>query len=277
MPYPAGERLARLSRVATIRAAALTGRLGPDQHGPDRHGPDQLGASDLAALLYRAGGCAPSRGIDARWPQLVLRRAERPVRAGLSGHTRSATAAWMSWTRNGADPTQLVHKIYVSPAVAALAETLTITFAVAIDLGVPAWKVGAEVAGLHRADKIVLYLPTGGAADRAASVLAEALNHIEPQGAPFTGQVGATGIVSRGIDHDGTSWRALVCQSLADALVAGRAVAGPTAPPTDVADLAYERLADLGFDVTTWRPAQPRHPTAQPHPMPQPMTTGAIR
>ena len=265
MPNPAGERLARLSRVATIRAAALTGRLGPEPQG----------SSDLAALLYRAGGCAPSRGIDARWPQLVLRRAERPVRAALSGHTRSATAAWMSWTRTDADPSQLVHKIYVSPGLAAMAEALTTTFAVAIDLGVPAWKVGADVAGLHRADKIVLYLPTGEAADRAASALAEVLNHIGPQGVPFTGQVGATGIVSRGIDHDGTSWRALVCRSLADALVAARAVAGPTAPPTDVADLAYERLADLGFDVTTWRPQQPPHPT--PQPQPQPMTTGAVR
>ena len=270
MPNPAGERLARLSRVATIRAAALTGRLGPDQHGPDPHG-----ASDLAAVLYRAGGCAPSREIDARWPQLLLRRAERPVRAALSGHTRSATAAWMSWTRTDADPSQLVHKTYVSPGLAAMAEVLTTTFAVAIDLGVPAWKVGADVAGLHRADKIVLYLPTGEAADRAASALAEVLNHIGPQGVPFTGQVGATGIVSRGIDHDGTSWRALVCRSLADALVAARAVAGPTAPPTDVADLAYERLADLGFDVTTWRPQQPPHPT--PQPQPQPMTTGAVR
>ena len=48
MPNPAGERLARLSRVATIRAAALTGRLGPDQHGPDPHG-----ASDLAAVLNK--------------------------------------------------------------------------------------------------------------------------------------------------------------------------------------------------------------------------------
>lgn len=265
MPNPAGERLARLSRVATIRAAALTGRLGPEPQG----------SSDLAALLYRAGGCAPSRGIDARWPQLVLRRAERPVRAGLSGHTRSATAAWMSWTRTDADPSQLVHKIYVSPGLAAMAEALTTTFAVAIDLGVPAWKVGADVAGIHRADKIVLYLPTGEAADRAASALAEVLNHIGPQGVPFTGQVGATGIVSRGIDHDGTSWRALVCRSLADALVAARPVAGPTAPPTDVADLAYERLADLGFDVTTWRPQQPPHPT--PQPQPQPMTTGAVR
>jgi hypothetical protein len=265
MPNPAGERLARLSRVATIRAAALTGRLGPEPQG----------SSDLAAVLYRAGGCAPSREIDARWPQLLLRRAERPVRAALSGHTRSATAAWMSWTRTDADPSQLVHKIYVSPGLAAMAEALTTTFAVAIDLGVPAWKVGADVAGLHRADKIVLYLPTGEAADRAASALAEVLNHIGPQGVPFTGQVGATGIVSRGIDHDGTSWRALVCRSLADALVAARAVAGPTAPPTDVADLAYERLADLGFDVTTWRPQQPPHPT--PQPQPQPMTTGAVR
>ena len=253
MPNPAGERLARLSRAATIRAAALTSRIGPDQ----------LGAGGLAAVLYRSGGCAPARGIDERWPQLLLRRAERPVRAAVSNHARSATAAWMSWTLHDADTSQLVHKIYVSPAMTAIAEALTTTFAVATDLGIPAWKVGADVAGLHRADKIVLYLPTQEAADTAAAALADALRNTAPQGVPFTGQVGVTGIVSRGVDQDGTSWRALVCRSLADALWAGRSVAGPTATPTAVADLACERLADLGFDVASWHP--------------NPVATGAIR
>lgn len=253
MPNPAGERLSRLSRVSTIRAAALTGRIGPDQ----------LGTDGLTAFLYRAGGCTPSQGVDVRWPHLLLRRAERPVRAALSDHTRSATAAWMSWTHHDADPGLLVHKIYVSPAMVATAEALRITFAAAVDLGIPAWKVGADVAGLHRADKIVLYLPTREAADRAASALADALGHAAPQGVPFTGQVGPTGIVSRGVDHGGTSWRALVCRSLAEALWAGRAVAGCTAAAVDVANLALERLDDRGFDVDTWRP--------------QPVATGAIR
>ena len=253
MPNPAGERLARLSRVSTIHAAALTGRIGADH----------LGTDGLSSLLYRAGGCTPSQGVDARWPHLLLRRAERPVRAALSDHTRSATAAWMSWTHRDADPGQLVHKIYVSPAVVATADALKTTFAVATDLGIPAWKVGADIAGLHRADKVVLYLPTGEAADRAASALAEALSHAVPQGVPFTGQVGTTGIVSRGVDHDGTSWRARVCRSLAEALWAGRAAAGSTAPPEDVANLALEHLVDLGFDVETWRP--------------QPVATGSIR
>ena len=253
MPNPAGERLARLSRAATIRAAALTSRIGPDE----------LAAGGLAAVLYRSGGCTPSQGVDARWPQLLLRRAERPVRAAVSNHTRSSTAAWMSWTLHDTDTTQLVHKIYVSPAMTVVAEALTTTFAVAADLGIPAWKVGADVAGLHRADKIVLYLHDQEAADEAASTLAETLSHLAAQGVPFTGQVGPTGIVSRGVDHGGTSWRALVCRSLAEALWAGRAVAGSTAAPTDVADLALERLADLGFDVETWRP--------------QPVAMGAFR
>jgi len=255
MPNPAGERLARLSRAATIRAAALTSRIGPEQ----------LGANGLASVLYRSGGCAPARGIDDHWPQLLLRRAERPVRAAVSNHTRSATAAWMSWTLNDVDTSQLVHKIYVSPTMTALADALTTTFAVATDLGIPAWKVGADVAGLHRADKIVLYLLTREAADEAASAFADALSHHAPQGVPFTGQVGATGIVSRGIDHGGTSWRAVVCRSLADALWAGRSVAGSTAAPEAVADLAYERLTDLGFDVANW------------HPHLHPVATGAIR
>ena len=113
MPDPAGERLARLSRAATIRAAALTGRIGPDQ----------LGTAGLAAVLYRSGGCAPARGIDERWPQLLLRRAERPVRAACSNpHAERDDGVDELELLHDADSSQLVHKVYVSPAMTALAE-----------------------------------------------------------------------------------------------------------------------------------------------------------
>ncbi|MEO7069753.1 MAG: hypothetical protein ABI131_04590 [Nostocoides sp.] len=248
MTNPPGERLARLSRTATLRAAALTGWA-------DRV---LLGVDGLAAVLYRAGGCAPPADIDPRWPQLLLRRAERPVRVALNGYTRSDTAAWLSWTQTDADVARLVHKIYVSPAMSDLAHALPVTFAVAADLGVPGWKVGADVAGIHRADKIVLYLPTEHEADEAASALVAALEHSVPQGVPFTGQVGDTGVVSRGLDHDGTSWRAVVCRELAEALWSARVGAGPDASAETVVDDAYDALAGSGYDVFSWRPVVPR-------------------
>ncbi len=244
MATPPGERLAQLSRTATIRAAALTRWVGHDD----------LGTEGLAAVLYGAGGSAVGDHMDAQWPNLLLRRAERGVRNQLADYSRGATQGWMSWTRADADVTELVHKVYVSPAVSSLPAALPTTLLGAVRLGVPAWKVGADLAGIHRADKAVLYLATAAEADAAAGELAEALASEVPQGVPFTGQVGATGIVSRGLDHNGTSWRAALCHRLAEALWSAREQSGAHASAHRVAEDALRVLASDGFDVTTWHP-----------------------
>ena len=116
-----------------------------------------------------------------------------------------------------------------------VATTLGVILTHAPLLGVPAWKVGADLAGLHRPDKIVLYLASAERADRVAAALALTLGDTAAQGVPFTGQVGATGIVSRGRDVAGTSWRADVCRVVAESLCATRVTLGlqaalPTSP-----------------------------------------------
>ena len=244
MSAPTGGRLARLSRTAAIRAAALTSWLGPET----------LGSTALAAVLYRAGGTTPSDRVDERWPRLLLRRAERHVRSHLVDYSRTSTEGWMSWTRADADVVHLVHKVYLSPAVASLSETLPSAFDLATNLRVPAWKVGADLDGVHRADKFVLYFPSAAAADDAANLLAQQLAFAAPQGVPFTAQVGSSGMVSRGIDRNGTSWRAVVCRTLADALLAARANNGAAMPPETVVDEAYDSLTRDGFDTRGWLP-----------------------
>jgi len=241
---PAGERLAELSRIATLRAAALTSRVAPQE----------LGVVGLASILYRFGGCIPASDMDVAWPQLLLRRAEGAVNRDLTGYVRSETPGWMSWTRPEADVGKLVHKVYVSPAVPNLAEALPTIFAVAIALGIQAWKVGADVPGLHRPDKVVLYLLTAAEADASGTALDAALNGLAPQGVPFTGQLGESGIVSRGLDRDGTSWRALVCRALAEALWQARDERGGDAAPQEVAEDACAALAASGYDVAHWMP-----------------------
>ena len=141
----------------------------------------------------------------------------------------------------------------MSPTVPCLPAALPVVFATATALDVPSWKVGADAAGLHRADKIVLYLPSASCADAVATALAEALDGFDAQGVPFTGQVGATGIVSRGQDRDRESWRAVLCRAVAGALHHQRAELGPGAPPDAVADAALDALAGA-YDVETWRP-----------------------
>jgi hypothetical protein len=245
MSHPSGGRLAVLTRAAVVRVAALTGRVEPATSDP----------ATLASLLYRAGGCVPDGRLDPRWAGHVVTSAERPARAGLAGHTRTAGQHWHSWTATDADPATLVHKIYVSPVVRDVATTLGVILTHAPLLGVPAWKVGADLAGLHRPDKIVLYLASAERADRVAATLALALEGLGAQGVPFTGQVGSTGIVSRGRDVAGTSWRADVCRLVAESLCAGRAALGARARADEVADEALALLGDRGLDVGTWHPA----------------------
>jgi hypothetical protein len=253
MSHPSGGRLAELTRAAVVRAAALTGRVEAAAAGP----------AALAALLYRAGGSVPDGRLDPRWARHVVTAAERTARAGLTGHARTDEQHWHSWTATDADPATLVHKIYVSPAVCDIATTLGVILTHAPLLGVPAWKVGADLAGLHRPDKIVLYLASAESADRVAATLALTLGSSAAQGVPFTGQVGVTGIVSRGRDVPGTSWRADVCRQVAESLFASRAWLGSEARATEVADDALTRLAAQGLDVHSWHPsAEPVHETA---------------
>ena len=237
MSQPSGGRLAQLTRTVVVRAAALAGRVGPDE---------------LAGVLYRSGGTAADPLQDPRWPHHLVHLAERSL-PGPERYERSRTEHWNGWTTPGVETSTQVHKVYVSPTVRCLPAVLPVVFATAAALDVPSWKVGADAAGLHRADKIVLYLPSASRADAVAAALADALDGFDAQGVPFTGQVGATGIVSRGQDRDGESWRAVLCRAVAAALHQQRAGLGPDARPDTVADAALDALAHE-YDVVTWRP-----------------------
>ena len=226
-----------MTRTAVIRAAACARWTGQEE---------------LTAILYRSGGTAVDPRQDPRWPRFLVDRAERPhPELAVYAHTR--TEHWNAWTVPGVDASTLVHKVYASPAVPCLPDALAVVFAVASELDVPSWKVGADAAGLHRADKIVLYLPSARRADDVASCLASALDGLTAQGVLFTGQVGSTGIVSRGRDQGRQSWRAVLCQTVAVALHEQRAALGADAAPVDVADAALDRLAAT-YDVRGWHP-----------------------
>ncbi|KQR08273.1 hypothetical protein [Cellulomonas sp. Leaf334] len=241
MSLPPGGRLAQLTHTVVVRAAALAGRVGPDE---------------LAAVLYRSGGSAVDPRRDPRWPHHLVGLAERAA-SGIDRYDRSRAEHWNGWTTPGVETSAQVHKVYVSPTVTCLPDALPVVFATATALDVPSWKVGADAAGLHRPDKIVLYLPSAPRADVVADALAHALDGFDAQGVPFTGQVGATGIVSRGQDRDGESWRAVVCRAVAGALGEHRVRLGPDAAPGAVADDALAALADA-YDVVTWRPGTHR-------------------
>lgn len=239
MHRPHGGRVAELTRLTVVRGAALAGWVGTD---------------GLAAVLYRAGGAVVDPRVDPRWPHQLATRAHWAAGSGARRYDRLRTEHWNGWNLPGADTRALAHKVYVSPMVAGLAVTLPIVVTTAVAADVPAWKVGARPDGLHRPDKIVLYLGTADAADQVARTLAQALTDVPVQGVPFTGQVGSTGIVSRGRDVGTDSWRHVLCRGVARALTEARAALGPPGDAPTVADHALRLVADRGYDVVTWSP-----------------------
>jgi hypothetical protein len=148
----------------------------------------------------------------------------------------------------------------VSPAIDALAPVME---AVAGGLGsapgVRAFKVGADVAGLCRPDKVVVYFDRLDDLHDAAGRLRERLDGCPAQGVPFTAAVTLDGLLSWGADPPvpghraaATSWRLWVSERLGDYLCDAR-----TSRPGELepAQFALERLRLAGIDTETWVPS----------------------
>lgn len=171
---------------------------------------------------------------------------------------------WLLWRSRRAaagDPDAADHKLYVSPTLESVSEAFRVVLDVAAELDVPALKVGNDVYGLLRPDKIVLYVLGREHVDEVASELARRLDGVEAQGVPFTAELAGNGLLSWGIDPPRTeqvfswqereSWRLWVTNRLATALVAARGARGSTLEPWQY---ALERLRLEGVDTATWTP-----------------------
>jgi hypothetical protein len=123
------------------------------------------------------------------------------------------------------------------------------------------FKVGSDVHGLLRPDKIVLYFSEFTDLQETAARLLEELEHCPAHGVPFTAEIGGEGLLSWGIDPpteqyavawlERESWRQRISNRLASALAIAR-----TAGESGVAAtrFAMERLRLEGIDTETWTP-----------------------
>ncbi len=240
-----GDRLPLLSRRALLRGAALAGC---------GHGPDVL-----APLLYRAGAVAlgprARRTHDARWLAWLAVSSARATPGLLEGWAPLTGPHWQSFSRPDVDSDRdrLRHKVYVSPLPHALAAALPLVLRVLVELQVPSVKVGGTAQGVLRPDKLVLHTTSAPAADALADRLAERLAGLPAQGVPFTAQCDPVGLVSRGTDPPGTSWRAFVT-AVAAAELAAAAARLPGARAAEVVELAVAGIAAAGLDSVTWQP-----------------------
>jgi hypothetical protein len=119
------------------------------------------------------------------------------------------------------------------------------------------FKIGAELGGLLRPDKLVSYFPDKEALRTAAQALLPIVADRTVHAVPFSAEIAAAGALSWGIDPETAwfgnraSWRQWICEKLAAALVTSR--------HSDVRDLepwqfALERLRLEGVDTETFMP-----------------------
>ncbi len=266
-----GGRIARISQEALRYAQALP--------------IDE--ALAVSARLYAYN----RRPLTPRWQRLLPDAAAVPGFLGCAAGGPAAallarrwaplppSPAWLSWQARGRAGGQAerlaaagrMHKLYLSPEPERLAGDGFATIVAALtEARVPQFKVGANPAGLLRADKIVAYFPDFETLARAAHGLAAALAGLPAQGVPFTAEIGGGGLLSWGADpprgeglpwEGQMSWRLWLTHRLARALLAAREGSGSGGgegsngghgiPPWR---FALERLRLEGVDTDTWTP-----------------------
>ena len=231
----------------------------------------RLGLDDPAALSSRlyAFHRAPA---TARWrhmlpsPAAALLGCDDPGRLGgvLGQRWRRLETAtgWLSWSApdapaGGATGT---FKLYVSPRAEHLAEAFRVVVETLTGAATPSFKVGRDLCGVLRPDKLVIYCTGREAVVETAARLLGRLEGMPAHGVPFTAAVDDEGLLSWGVDPPrrerlvpwcGASWRRWLTDRLAAALIAAFAADAEGSPRW----FALERVRLEGIDPVSWAPA----------------------
>lgn len=160
---------------------------------------------------------------------------------------------WMHWRprgeANSARARRANVKLYVSPTVEALGEAMRVLAnLLAVAPSPIGFKTGADLGGVCRPDKIVLYFDRLDELQATADELARRLAGLPAHGVPFTSAVTDDGLLSWAADPATTSWRIWVATRLAERLVQARRAPDGTEPWR----YALHRLRLDGVDTHRW-------------------------
>jgi hypothetical protein len=258
------------------------GRIGALSLAALRYG-QELGPLEeplVAMRMYLYGRLPVSPALRERWPDedavaawLGIDRGGGAA-AALSEGWREVPvpdeepAYWRSWRPRGAGARRgSTYKLYVSPGLDGLPDALA---AVAGTLrgapGLGAFKIGRDVGGICRPDKLVVYFDRLDDLQEAATALRERLDGCPPHGVPFTAAIDREGLLSWGSDPPRTpggepvgSWRLWIAERLAEYLARARREGGALEPWR----FALERLGPAGVDADTWAPRSGIWPAAE--------------
>jgi hypothetical protein len=208
---------------------------------------------DVAAHLGTAPGQPGFSALERDWSPVVL----APPYDG-----------WQMWRRRreherekAVVDTPIAYKLYVSPRTEVLAEAFAATCDAALEANAPRFKVGKDVYGLLRPDKVVVYFSRFEDLQAATDRLHRRLAGCPAHGVPFTAELDCEGLLSWGTDpprdaqmldwQERESWRLWLTNRLATALVAARTSRLRNVEPWR---FALERVRLEGVDTRTWTP-----------------------
>jgi hypothetical protein len=258
------------------------GRIGALSTAALRYGQElgALGEPLVAMRMYLYGRLPVSPALRRRWPDEDAVAAWLGIDRGGSAQAALADgwiempepsdgpAYWRRWQPRG---TSARHgskfKLYVSPGLDGLPDALA---AIAATLqgapGLGAFKIGRDVGGICRPDKLVAYFDRLDDLHGAAAKLREQLDGCAPHGVPFTAAIDRDGLLSWGSDPPRTpggepagSWRLWIAEQLAEHLARARREGGALEPWR----FALERLGLAGVDADTWAPRSGIWPAAE--------------
>lgn len=171
---------------------------------------------------------------------------------------------WFMWQpkrRNRDREKTLTYKLYISPQCDYIQDALQVLVTVLTNSQAKSFKVGNDVYGLLRPDKMVAYFNSMVDLQEAASELQKQLMGCPAQGTPFTAELGCDGLISWGIDPPSDrhviswlgdrSWRLWITNNLATALSSAKVLSNSDAEPWQ---LALNRLSLEGINTSTWAP-----------------------
>ncbi|WP_405084724.1 hypothetical protein [Microbispora sp. NBC_01389] len=256
-------------------SAGGTGRIGELSIAALRYGQRlrHLAEPMLAGRLYAYGRLPLSPRLRRRFPGEEAVASYLGIRPGAAwtaawseaGHSPTTSRHWRQWwlrSRSGETGRPASgYKLYVSPALDAMEGVVgTVAESLAVTPGVRAFKVGCDLPGVCRPDKIVAYFDRLDDLRRAAGTLEAALAGRAAHGVPFTAAVTGDGLLSWGADPPAygrewgapSSWRMWVSERLAEYLIATRAADMDGLEPWR---FALDRLRAGGVDTDTWIPA----------------------
>ncbi len=177
----------------------------------------------------------------------------------------TSNSSWIAWHRrrhlDGSRPHTLRYKLYLSPPCEWIPHTFQTLIDISTTIDVPSFKIGNDVYGLLRPDKLVVYFESFEQLEAASELLRQRLTGVPAQGVPFTAEIGGDGLLSWGIDppkHEQSfgwsaheSWRLWVTNRLATALLTAKMGQAPSVEPWQ---FAMQRLRYEGIDPYSWTP-----------------------